>query len=224
MPPLKRTFSVQQYKSSKKSRKTPSLKLDQRIKQLINRAAETKYWDEALVTSTAIPSNGNSIVVNDVTLGTDYNNRIGRHINPKYSVLDFYIKGPTNPSIDTGFVALVWDKQPNAGTAGFSTVYDTSVGPIGLNFKQVATSKERFVILWQEDYVVQANSNGNFEGIRFKKYYDLSKHKFPQEFSGSGTALQTGALLICYCSNNNTGLSDSSASIVFNHRFAFTDE
>lgn len=228
MPPLKRTLSTAAYSTaSKRSKKTAggsAYKLDQRIKQLINRAAETKYWDEALATATPIPTSGNTVLVNDVTLGNDYNNRIGRHVNPKYSVCDFLIKGPSNMVMDTGFVALVWDKQPNAGTAGFSTIFDTSVSPIGLNFKQVATSKDRFVILWQEDWVTQTSTNGNFEGIRMKKFYDLSRHKFLQEFAGSGTTIQSGALLLCYVSNNNTGTSDNSASIIFNHRYAFTDE
>ena len=223
---LKRQISQTQYHAKpKRVRRTAyGPKLDQRIKQLINRAAETKYWDEALAASTAIPTAGNTIIVNDVTLGTDFNNRIGRHINPKYSVVDYYIKGPSNAYMDTGFVALVWDKQPNAGTAGFSTIYDTSASPIGLNFKQVSTSKDRFVILWQDDWICQNSGSGNFEGIRNKKYYNLARHKFLQEFSGSGSTLTSGALLLCYCSNNNTGESTGSASIQFNHRFAFTDE
>ena len=115
--------------------------------------------------------------------------------------------------MDTGFVALVWDKQPNAGTAGFSTIYDTSASPIGLNFKQVSTSKDRFVILWQDDWICQNSGPGNSKASCNKKHYNLPD-KFLQEFSGSGSTLTSGALLPAQQQYRRIhGL----ASIQFNH-------
>lgn len=226
-------FKVQPRKISKMTPSKANIKA--LVKSAINSVAEKKQFNYYHGTS-AILNGGTVININQIPQGDDVTNRTGNKVTPYSVTVDYYINGPqstTTTYTDTGFVALVWDRQPNTTIATFNTVFDTSSGDPGLAFTGTKGFGDRFVVLWKEPYVVQNfaqtatvgfDGNGNFSNVRNTKYIKLDKKQWQCEYASSTTATPTtGALLMVAGSSNNTGLGASSASMKFNARFVYTD-
>lgn len=207
------------------------------VKKQIMKSAETKESDFADIVTNTTVVNGYAACLNVIAEGTDYTNRIGRHITPKYVRVDFFITGPTGVTNlgqfnDCWYAALVWDRQPDGNLVTYNTIYDFSAGNgHGQPFKATSTSKDRFKILKEERGFAQAieisavTAGGNVsESTRCHMYVDLSKLNLRCEFGASGATTPTvGALYWVFGSNNNTGATTTSAGASINCRFAFTD-
>lgn len=192
------------------------------VRRLMSNIAETKELNTYVAATNA--SGGYTACINQLGEGDDDNQRNGRNVQPKSVYVDYYVTATTAMSEDTGFVACVWDKQPNQATASFATVFDTTSSTPGQAFKLNLANKDRFQVLWIEPFVRQGGgtSGGNFLNCRNRKWYDL--RKFTKcEFGGTATAVpSTGALLVCMGSNTNSG-TNTSAQIAYNARFAYND-
>lgn len=221
----KRRLIVPSFGRRVKRQAVPAPNINQALKRAIMKTAETKESDTYATTQNAV--GGYTIVLNQIAEGTDYTQRIGRHITPKGCNVDAYITLNSTVGLeDAGMVALVWDFQPNAGGATYANIFDTTSANPGQAFKFTGANADRFKILWIEHFVVQSSeatvNPGNFQNVKWRKYYDL-KHLPRCEYNSTGSASpQTGALLLCFGSALNTGTAGS-AALTYNARFTFTD-
>lgn len=192
------------------------------VRRILSNISETKELNG--YTAATNTSGGYTACLNQVGEGDDDYQRNGRNIQPKSCYVDYYISGTTGLSEDTGFVALVWDKQPNQATATFATVFDTTSSTPGQAFKLNLANKDRFTVLWQEPFIRQGGgtSGGNPINCRNRKWIDLKKFT-KCEFGTNAVAVpSTGAVLLCMGSNTNSG-TNTSAQIAYNARFAYND-
>jgi hypothetical protein len=190
------------------------------VARAINAQAETKE-NPVGASLGIVPTGGTAIVLNNIAEGTDFNTRVGRTISPKNIQIDFSINPPnTVPNTDTGFVALVYDSQPNATAAAFYDIflYGGSVTP-GQAFKNTAAGYEkRFKICWIEHYAVGAGG----DPVKMRKFWKCREGK--TEFNtSSGAVAITGAYYICVGSVSNSGTGSTSAYWTYNSKFTFTD-
>lgn len=198
------------------------LTLAAQVRKIMSKAGETKELNTYTAATNA--AGGYTFCLNQIAEGDDDNQRNGRNIQPKSIYIDYYISGVTALSEDTGFVACVWDKQPNQATASFATVFDTTAATPGQAFKLNLANKDRFQVLWFEPFIRQGGgtSGGNAINCRNRKFFDLMKFT-KCEYGGTAAAVpSTGAVLICMGSNTNSGTT-TSAQIAYNGRFAYND-
>lgn len=213
------------------NRRASKVSLKSVVKRQIAALAEVKELDSwsPLVNQ----SGGNALCVNQVPEGTDYNQRVGRHISSKYFYVDYYVNPPAGAAgtavSDTGLISLVWDRQSDAVGVSYSTIFDTTSASPGQALKLNAQYKDRFTILWTEMFVVQSlqagalSGSGNFIDVRKRKFTKLTGGKEKCEFGASGAAVPTtGALYLCFGTENNT-IGTGSASVNYNYRYAYSD-
>lgn len=232
---LKRKLSFNEGPVRTVRRKQGKKQIQSVIRRFLSSHAEAKELDTAAAAVVVV--NGYTNSLNSIAEGTDYTQRIGRHITPKYIVVDYWIQGASSASqgyFDAWYLSLVWDKQSDSGSAAYNTIYDMSAGNgYGQPFKATSTYKDRFRILKEERGVIQNTDDGvagsiilgNFTGnIRGKMFVKLEHPRYQCEFGVSGAAVPTvGNLLLCFGSNNNTGATTTSCSLTYNARFVFTD-
>lgn len=205
-----------------RTRKRPRQSLDAKVRRILQSAAETKELNTYQGPTNA--AGGYSACLNQIGEGDDDYQRNGRNIQPKHLYVDYYVTGAAGMSEDSGFVACVWDSQPNQTTAGFSTVFDTTSAPPGLAMKLNLANKDRFKVLWLEPFIRQAGGAAlgnpiNCRNRKFTKFATNSKC----EFGGTAVAVpSTGAILILMGSTTNSGTT-TSAQFAYNARFAFND-
>lgn len=203
--------------------KRRSATLDSRVRRILRAASETKELNNYL--SGVNAAGGYISCINQVGEGDDDYQRNGRNIQPKAVVIDYYITLLSANIEDTGFVALIWDKQPNGGAATFANIYDTSAASPGLALRNTSSFKDRFVVLWMEPFVRQNNQStafGNFQNIRNRKYYSFPDNWRCEYGATAASVPTTGAVYIVMGSNNNSG-TGTSATLVANCRFTFND-
>jgi len=180
--------------------------------------AEIKYVDST-VASTPVPTGGFVNCFNLVAEGTDYNTRIGRTIWPKYMILDIIFAPPTtNSAADTGFWAIVQDKQPNNALANFTDIFSSASA--GAN-KNVAVNSSRFKILRRGTLPIL--SDITIGGAHERVYVKLPLRIKMQYKDNTAAIPITNSLLMIIFSNNDTGASATSMSFSYNIRFAFCD-
>lgn len=228
---MKRTYSLSQSSvasqpAAKKIRFKPSYKktsnLTAVVKRVLRNASETKELNTYTTATNA--SGGYSYCINQIAEGDDDNQRSGRNVQPKHVYVDYWVSAANNIAEDPGFVALVWDKQPNQTAATFGTIFDTTSATPGLALRLNLANKDRFQVLWLEPFVRQAGSTalGNSMNIRNRKFAKLPLN-YKVEFGGTAAAVpSTGACLICMGSNTNSGTT-TSAQFTYNARFAYND-
>lgn len=193
-----------------------------KVRNIIRNSAETKEINSLDSSNTA---GGYIFCINQIAEGDDDNQRNGRNIQPKACYVDYYISMTAAAAEDTGFVALVWDKQPNGGAATFLNVFDTSAANPGQALRNTTSFKDRFQVLWLEPFVrqsCQSGSLGNSSNCRGRKYYSFPTTWKCEYGSTAASVPTTGALYVMMGSKNNTGTT-ASATITYNARFSYTD-
>jgi hypothetical protein len=189
------------------------------VKRILNKQSEKKElsnYNGPASAGNVISNSGFVFCVNQVAEGADSNTRIGRRITGGSCEIDYQINNSV--ALDSGFVALVYDSQPNASNATFGTIFDQSAGqPAGLSFKNTTNYDARFKILWVDHYTV---SPGGPQVYKRRKYYNTSALAY--EFNGSTASTpSTGALYLTYGSANP--VTANLSNITFNTKFKFHD-
>lgn len=189
------------------------------VKRILSSQMETKEVSAYQVTI-PIPASGLTSILNNIAEGLDINNRVGRTVCSKNILIDYYITPPTTASlIDSGFAALVYDSQSNSTAATFGNIFDISVAPPGLSFKNTLSGTDkRFRVCWIEHYSVQSGGNS----FKVRKFWKCQDGKVEFNTSASAIAI-TGAYYLLFGSTNNTGSGLSSASITYNAKYQYTD-
>lgn len=234
---MKRTVTIDGTAVSRKrsrsaiSRRRPSVALQ--VKRILDKRVELKFND--VWTSVSYPTGGYVAWVNAIAEGTDISNRIGRHITAKYLMLDLLIQPSTlanaASSADSGFIAVVWDKQGNALTPAFGNVFSSSSAPPGQAFINVEADRDRYKVLKLEHYYCQPKFDtagqllgGSFQDVLgMKRRWFVPLRDMDVEYNTASSAVPShGTLLVCWGSTLNS-VAAGSATIQFAARFAFTD-
>lgn len=216
---LKRIGSVQE-KAPKKAKRTgrkPSIHT--LVVRELNKQAESKEITTYFNTNTN--TTGTVYVLNSVAEGTDYNNRIGRKIRSLQIQCDWTIYTTNTTFIpDSGFVALVLDKQPDGTGTGFGNIFDTSANNAGQAFRNTYQYPDRFKVMWIEHFAI---SSAGPACQKFRKFHKVREDMQDVSFPGStATSPNTNAWYVCFGSVN-----PSSGSLLtyisFNCKYQFKD-
>lgn len=171
-------------------------------------------------------------VVNCVAIegGTTVFTRIGRHITAKGIRIKYYILPPKLPTgNDIVKVALVHDKAPDALTPSVSAMFETSTDGLvaPLAFKNTATNRDRFTILWENEHWFYQDARGSWsEAPLVDKYINFGKKGMDIEFANSlsvAPPITNGLFLVFICASP-TGTQDTQATINYNAKLTYTDE
>lgn len=162
---------------------------------------ELKIIDNPAGTGAA-PAAGVLILLNGVSQGTDYTNRIGRKILLKSLLFRFTVV-PTNTVLhatqgDVVRLLLIYDCQTNAATPAVSDV----LASVAYNAPMNLTNRDRFKILADKYYTmasfdfsaVPALVSGSPRPVQSKVYKKMSLEEI---FGGTGAtvgSIQTGAI------------------------------
>ena len=165
-------------------------------------------------------------LINAIITGTDTNNRIGRKLTHRSCNMKVLISQSANcTNGDTGFWAVVLDRQPNGALAAFSDIFDTTPGStLGLAEKNVKLYQDRFKILAMETWIVGPVGQG--DPYRKDRWIDLSKLKGPDataNYNGTGGTiadLNNGALLFVSAQNAS---SSPQVTVAYNANYRYTD-
>lgn len=202
----KRKFSQSQSSQVSQAKKAKAVKTAKRI-QTILAAEEVKYLDTG-VTVSNLTTAPQVFALNDVAQGDTATTRDGNAAHSKY--LQFIFS--CNTTILNGGpacckVAFVLDRQPNGVAPLFQQAYDTSVGPLWSNMKNIATNQDRFVILKEYDFL--ATSYQGSDGIQSvcRGYIDLRKLKMSDQLTRWGSTVaaspNTNGYYLMIVSNNS---------------------
>lgn len=215
MSSLKRTITIEKGIPMKRSRMMKK-KSRSSSSTLLN---EMKYFDVVVAALTAVAAGGSVASLNSIAEGSDYNNRVGRRLVPKYVQLNYYMSATTN--LDVVKISLVWDSQPNASLATYNTIFNVATSSPALALRNVDNSVSRFKILWDEEILVAGGVTDN-DNVTGQKFINLSRMQ-AVEYSGAAAAVPyTGALYLCLGSYTNSGAAGS-ATCAYTARFAFND-
>ncbi len=174
MPGIKRILQEEsKYTPMKKTTHTVTKSSSRSIiRRTLLGIAETQYVDNNAQNSTT--TGGFVACLNQMAEGTDYSNRVGKVVQPMYLYLDWCVRPGTN--LDDCFIAVVYDRQPNASTASYSTIFASNNSPpVSQTFPNIAAWKERFKILYQERVypgAAYANAAALINGVG-RKYIKL---------------------------------------------------
>lgn len=190
-----------------------------------HRGTELKVIDSGTVAIAAATTAGALFLVNGVSTGTDYTNRIGRKILMRSILFRCLIEPNSSFSQNTGDVIrlmLVYDTQSNSATPNVTDILNSAnyLEPSNLN------NRDRFLILMDKFYAVNpstytagALTNGNPVNLVCKKYKKIYKETV---FSGTGAtsaSIQSGALYLLVINQTNQVTNYS-----WNCRIRFEDQ
>jgi len=205
----------------KKARR--ALKTKKRISALLA-SEEVKYLDVGITVS-SLTTTPQIFALNDVAQGDTAFTRDGNACHSKYLQ---YIFGCNATILNGGpamcKVALILDRQPNGVAPIYSQIYDTAVGPLWSNMKNIATNQDRFVILREYDILATSYQGSDGSESVLKGYIDLSKRNIRDQITRWGSTVAASP------NTNGYYLAIVSNSAVVNYvqfqgtfRYAFND-
>lgn len=188
---------------------------------------ELKVIDSGAITGN-VPNSGVLVLLNGVSQGTDYTNRIGRKILLKSMLFRFSlfpnpsVTAPTGGVGDIVRLLIIYDAQSNASAPSVSDIL-VSVAynePMNLNnrdrFKILA---DKFFTMGAYNYSMAANlDSGSPRPVHTKIY---KKFNLEQIFGGTGStigSIQTGSIYALVISANN-----QICTMIANSRIRFID-
>jgi hypothetical protein len=188
---------------------------------------EMHYVDTSYGTigSSYVPSVGGSCLPLNAAIGagTEFNQRNGRNIIGKYLQYDINLWPPaTAGNFDAYHVAFVCDKLP-AGTAPtYAQIYDTSVNPVGVCFKNIASYGDRFAVLKTMKGTVQ---NGSPDvPIRLTGMIKIPMRLARVTYTGTSVGQPECSGFYCLvASEQNTGSNSTCWYGQLNFRFGYHD-
>lgn len=189
------------------------------VRRVLNRTTELKEIGKYYSAIHPTASTGYVAYINDsIATGGDINDRIGRHITSTQIQVDYqvYVTGQT---LDTGFVALVYDSQPNMGTPTFSNIFDDTLCPSGQAFRNTSQNGDRFKVVKINQFAV---SSAGPVVDKQRMYYKVPEALQDTEYSsGSAGSPSTGLWILAIGSSNNSG---TITSLDFLIKYQFTDK
>jgi len=179
-------------------------------------------------TDTPTVANNQIILLNGITQGSDYNNRIGREVVFKsiYVRISMYSSIGSQAPTQVRWMVF-WDTQAN-NSAG--PTFSDVLSPIGSAYTAVdAVSmnnldhRDRFITVYDKVVSLNVQSTGNISFAFNKKYKKIKNIK--TVFSGTGNtsgAIYTNALWLMLISNYATG-SAAVPNVEYQVRLRYTD-
>lgn len=174
-------------------------------------APEIKYFDQyqtgtlpgTIPPPTSIPSTGVVFCINDFNQGPSQSQFVGNQVSTKSCGYRFEVALPSGmeaaPVPTSGRVCLVWDKQPNGVTAGWTDIFTY---PNYLSFTNMS-NRERFVILRNQQFSLSPQGD---ECLFFEGFCKINMSTTYQTTLATQIPY-TGALLICYISDQVTDVN-----------------
>lgn len=172
--------------------------------------------------SGAVRQAGTLTLLNGVSTGTDYTNRVGRKILIKSLLFRVFITPSATTSAPVGDfvrIMLIWDCQANSAAASVSDVLQTTSYDAPINL----TNRDRFKILTDKyvamnpnTYTAGAPTGGNPRTASIKVYKKMSMETI---YSGTGStigSIQSGALyLLMINALDNASFADTYTRVRF---------
>lgn len=212
----------------------PTKSIVARVKRL-EAAVEKKSKEFVVNSTTSHVSIGSVTMLNQLTLGDDIDQREGRRImitstSMKYHTLTAQIAANNMVDLRT---AIVWDKYPNQGVAGYGEIFELTTLAEGENplAPLNLANRDRFVLLYDNVNYVKHGKIDRY-GIApagsvlaqeigadnmFVKINRTSTY-------GEGSDIPvTGGLLLVTCGSSNTDAGGPSSNFKAYNRFRFTD-
>lgn len=229
-------------RSSKRLKRTISLKVDpssrggvkvvgasRRRRRIPRMKPEVKEF-QVFATKNGVDQSGETVSLNSIAEGDDYNNRTGRRISGVGVYMDIIVDGPsTTTANDFGFMAVVLDKQPNASLPTFATIFDISTANPGQAFKNSFSRGDRFEVLWLQPVATafQAGASvGNTLSTpsHIRHYIPLKGNAAKTLYNSANAEVpNTGALILCAGSFNNSATSTDNWRWSYNVKYTFVD-
>lgn len=208
-------YSVQQIRATFKRQRAnakPNVALVSQIRKVIRGDQETKYLDTTI--GGEISGTGNVILLNEISEGTEDNERVGRHLRVKYIQCAFSMACGT--SSQEMWTALVCDHQPNGADPTFAQMF---TGTPGYEFKNVQDNGQRFKVCWIERCAL-SNSGPSIQS--YDKFYavPVDRPDGAVEYGSTDTPNTNAYYLV---SNNSSLDVDLPAVFSGTARFAYTD-
>lgn len=193
--------------------------LTKAVQRVLRKTTELKEVGKYYSAIHPTANTGYVAYINDqIATGGDINDRIGRHITSTQIQVDYqvYVTGQT---LDTGFVALVYDSQPNMGTPTFSNIFDDTLCPSGQAFRNTASFADRFKVCKINQWAV---SSAGPVVDKQRMFFKIPESMADTEYSsGSSGSPATGLWILAIGSSNNSG---TITSLDFLIKYQFTDK
>jgi len=180
-------------------------------KQIVSQQEKKEY--QTYRAYTLYGGNGtNNIVINltgNIAEGTDASMRIGRQIAHHHMTLDYSIAfTPTTTAVmqEWGFVAVVFDRQPNTTVVpNFTTIFDnSSTCPNGMAPRITLDYKDRFTMLYRKPW--STSFAGGSAPVHENVYLDFTKLLKGRDkhatFQTGGSTPDFGAIYLVIASSN----------------------
>lgn len=181
------------------------------LKNLIN--VEFKRADQTA--STTSSTAGNTILLNGLQKGDDFQNRDGRQVRIKSVQVQLRVTMAAAATTTCFRYFILLDKQPNTTGFAMSDVLDTAVAGGVDAFRQLSNRK-RFVILKQQRLVLDSDDPSRV--IQFYKKLDL-KTIYDDSDTGAIADVTTNALYLYMMSDQGANVP----TVIYNARLRFID-
>lgn len=190
---------------------------------------ELKFNDKIFDVTAAYLQTGSILPLNNMNLGTDSNQRIGRRINMKSILMRYILDSDFTQNVYFRTMVVI-DMQTNAALPTWLDIF-TEQSAVCLNN---LNNRDRFRIILDRQEMIEAgisgqavtggNSNAGGPTIVFNKAYKKMNYTTTYNQGNNGTIadIQTGSLLLCTIATV-TGVGSGGYSVQVRTRIRFTD-
>lgn len=195
---------------------------------------EVQLWNLGTVYGGNTTNNYVNMLNGNIIQGIDANNRIGRDITHDHLTVDYSIAfTPTTTAViqDWGFIAIVFDRQPNGTStpASFDQIFDISTGcPAGQAPRITLDYQKRFTVLANRPWAC-AYAAGSAP-VHERIYLDLTKVLKGRDktctYRTGGTTPDNGAILLVVAGSNSSTTASGATQgprIQTMSKYVFTD-
>lgn len=178
--------------------------LKKAVEQILRKTTELKEIGKAF-SQNPTSAGGAIAYINDaISTGADITDRVGRHIVSKQIQVNYevYVTGQT---FDSGFIALVYDRQPNGAFPSFGDVFNLGSFGTALAFKNTAANGDRFKVVKMEKWAVGSPGPVNQYGRLFYKIPEALADTEYEDQTASPPS--SGMWMVLVGANHNAGTS-----------------
>lgn len=160
-----------------------------------------------------------------VAQGTDTTNRVGRKISHNYIDIKVAITPSNAGTGDSGFWAVLLDRQNDGTTPAFGDMFDTSVVTVpGLAPRNTLLYQDRFKVLAIEEFACGTPANQQYYCHRFIDLTKLSGQDRTQNFNSTGAGVgDINHGIIWFVCGSAVALAASATAVKAGVKYRFTD-